>query len=88
MNKVVIVSRFNRVWVLIGLLLFNFAVGDATSYGQDGLQEDTAPANAQIIVAPDPNKLTDEQIANGPQAAHNAWMLVCCALVLFMTAPG
>ncbi|NND96178.1 MAG: ammonium transporter [Pirellulaceae bacterium] len=21
-------------------------------------------------------------------AAHNAWMLVCCALVLFMTAPG
>ncbi|TWU51372.1 ammonium transporter [Rubripirellula reticaptiva] len=32
--------------------------------------------------------LTDEEIANGPVAAHNAWMLVCCALVLFMTAPG
>jgi Amt family ammonium transporter len=32
--------------------------------------------------------MTDEQIANGPEAAHNAWMLVCCALVLFMTAPG
>ena len=32
--------------------------------------------------------LTDSQIANGPYAAHNAWMLVCCALVLFMTAPG
>ncbi|TWU48563.1 Ammonia channel precursor [Rubripirellula tenax] len=32
--------------------------------------------------------LTDDEIANGPAAAHNAWMLVCCALVLFMTAPG
>ena len=32
--------------------------------------------------------LTDIQIAEGPYAAHNAWMLVCCAFVLFMTAPG
>lgn len=32
--------------------------------------------------------LTDGEIANSPYAAHNAWMLVCCALVLFMTAPG
>ncbi|MEL6106902.1 MAG: ammonium transporter [Planctomycetota bacterium] len=32
--------------------------------------------------------LTDAQIAAGSYAAHNAWMLVCCALVLFMTAPG
>jgi Amt family ammonium transporter len=32
--------------------------------------------------------LTDSEIANGPYAAHNAWMLVCCAFVLFMTAPG
>jgi Amt family ammonium transporter len=32
--------------------------------------------------------LTDDEIANSPVAAHNAWMLTCCALVLFMTAPG
>ena len=32
--------------------------------------------------------LTDGEIANSSYAAHNAWMLVCCALVLFMTAPG
>lgn len=32
--------------------------------------------------------LTDAQIAESPAAAHNSWMLVCCALVLFMTAPG
>lgn len=31
---------------------------------------------------------TDSYLASGDAAAHNAWMLVCCALVLFMTAPG
>lgn len=28
------------------------------------------------------------QIDAAASAAHNGWMLVCCALVLFMTAPG
>ncbi len=32
--------------------------------------------------------LTDAEIAGSSKAAHNAWMLTCCALVLFMTAPG
>lgn len=32
--------------------------------------------------------LTDADLASGEYASHNAWMLVCCALVLFMTAPG
>ena len=32
--------------------------------------------------------LTDSEFAESPAAAHNAWMLVSCALVLFMTAPG
>ncbi len=31
---------------------------------------------------------TDAYLAGPESAAHNAWMLVCCALVLFMTAPG
>ncbi len=31
---------------------------------------------------------TDAFLAGPESAAHNAWMLVCCALVLFMTAPG
>jgi Amt family ammonium transporter len=31
---------------------------------------------------------TDEYLAGPDSAPHNAWMLVCCALVLFMTAPG
>ncbi|MCA9132356.1 MAG: ammonium transporter [Planctomycetales bacterium] len=36
----------------------------------------------------DPAFQTDEFLAGPEAAAHNVWMLVCCALVLFMTAPG
>jgi len=32
--------------------------------------------------------MTDEEFLTSAAAIHNAWMLVCCALVLFMTAPG
>lgn len=32
--------------------------------------------------------ITDAEFAAGPYASHNAFMLICCALVLFMTAPG
>lgn len=38
--------------------------------------------------AGEPAGLTDDEIANSPLGAHNSWMLLCCALVLFMTAPG
>ncbi|MDA8744873.1 ammonium transporter [Rubripirellula amarantea] len=48
----------------------------------------TSAPDAAKVATEDPAGLTDSQIANGPYAAHNAWMLVCCALVLFMTAPG
>ena len=30
----------------------------------------------------------DEAVAEAALAGHNAWMLTCSALVLFMTAPG
>lgn len=35
-----------------------------------------------------PSGLADSEISGGALAAHNAWMLTCSALVLFMTAPG
>ncbi|MEO1615208.1 MAG: ammonium transporter [Planctomycetota bacterium] len=38
--------------------------------------------------AESPSGLTDDEIADTSLAAHNTWMLICCALVLFMTAPG
>lgn len=31
---------------------------------------------------------TDDYLSGPESSPHNAWMLVCCALVLFMTAPG
>jgi Amt family ammonium transporter len=40
--------------------------------------QDAAASLADVAVAADEAKL----------AGHNAWMLTCCALVLFMTAPG
>jgi len=47
------------------------------------------PADATSPQASDqPAGLTDGEIAGSSKSAHNAWMLVCCALVLFMTAPG
>jgi Amt family ammonium transporter len=36
----------------------------------------------------EPAGITDAEFSDGPAAAHNAWMLTSCALVLFMTAPG
>ncbi|MEM8864938.1 MAG: ammonium transporter [Planctomycetota bacterium] len=41
-------------------------------------ESDEAPTLESVAAAADEAKL----------AAHNAWMLTCCALVLFMTAPG
>ncbi len=35
-----------------------------------------------------PVLLTDAELSAGGKPAHNAWMLLSCALVLFMTAPG
>ena len=52
---------------------------------QEELSETAAAIRADGLTE---GSLTDGEIANSPYAAHNAWMLVCCALVLFMTAPG
>ena len=54
----------------------------------DDASADDADSAPMIDFRITPGAITDSEIANGPVAAHNAWMLVCCALVLFMTAPG
>ncbi|GIW99868.1 MAG: ammonium transporter [Pirellulaceae bacterium] len=38
--------------------------------------------------ATEPTMLSDDALSSTSAAAHNAWMLISCALVLFMTAPG
>ena len=73
-------------------LLFVFALVICTALTSPSpavAQDNPASSSAEPLTASDGTVLlTDSQIAEGPYAAHNAWMLVCCALVLFMTAPG
>lgn len=45
------------------------------------------PVELESAASP-PDFQTDDFLAGPVSSAHNAWMLVCCALVLFMTAPG
>ena len=83
-------SRFNYLRGLTAAFLF-MALGTpgpvAWCQDSDGTsQSDAIMANIGVDSAE--VGLTDAEIAGGPIAAHNAWMLVCCALVLFMTAPG
>lgn len=56
------------------------------SQAQDAATE--ASPSAEVIETVPEGMMTDGEIMTSPAAAHNAWMLVCCALVLFMTAPG
>ncbi len=76
--------RLNRLWILVLMLGISCISGNSFSYGQDAATDAAAETQAASLEG----MMTDDQIANGPEAAHNAWMLVCCALVLFMTAPG
>jgi Amt family ammonium transporter len=70
----------------VGLVSFatplpGWAQSDTTV--EEAVEPDTS---AEFVVSE--GAMTDSQISEGPVAAHNAWMLTCCALVLFMTAPG
>ncbi len=49
-----------------------------------GAEAETEDEGADAGTPPMP----DDYLAGADSASHNAWMLVCCALVLFMTAPG
>lgn len=75
----------------------------ATLLGSVAWAQDEAPPATETAAAATetpaaetaPPKTTDERIdevkglaAEAALAGHNAWMLVSCALVLFMTAPG
>ena len=78
----------------------SFAQDDATAETQTTEVAEKDSEAGGTTEADTDNKSTDdakkEDTGNTPGAlpdseinpAHNAWMLVCCALVLFMTAPG
>lgn len=71
---------------MIGLLLISSLALPSDTLGQDATSVDQMEA-AQATSVPE-GMMTDEDFLNSSAATHNAWMLVCCALVLFMTAPG
>ena len=79
-------SRYQRIFFMIGLLLISSLALSSDTLGQDATSVDQTEA-AQATAVPE-GMMTDEDFLNSSAATHNAWMLVCCALVLFMTAPG
>lgn len=70
---------------ILARLRSQFAVGfvcvflfGSTAFAQDAGEGDLAAAV----------QTAQDTAAEAALAGHNAWMLTCCALVLFMTAPG
>ncbi len=94
--------RLNRLWIVAALVSFAVCTGNLASAQDDATgatteevivaETELAPAQAGGgVVNTGGNTegaVTDGEIADSTLAAHNAWMLTCCALVLFMTAPG
>ncbi|MEC8473106.1 MAG: ammonium transporter [Planctomycetota bacterium] len=78
-------SRYQRLFFMIGLVLISSLARPSDTHGQDVTSVEMEAA--QSIVVPE-GMMADEEFLNSSAATHNAWMLVCCALVLFMTAPG
>lgn len=83
--------------ILIGALILSLPAGNAP--GQEAVAESTAPDSATSGLAAGGEAApafdaalaggqTEEYLLGPEIAPHNAWMLICCALVLFMTAPG
>ncbi len=79
-------NHLMRVFFAPILLLF-FAAGlQAQDPKSDGSGDTDVGAAIELVEAK-----ADQADAKADEAAlagHNAWMLTCCALVLFMTAPG
>ncbi len=86
--------------VRLGLMFLAVVGCSYLAAGCAGAQDDqaavSAKADEQSVAAPDAKEPTvEEEIAElkssvsaASIAGHNAFMLICCALVLFMTAPG
>lgn len=62
----------------------------ATELQAEGVNLNSNEVSISLTQAPKPSRddEIDAKIAAAALAGHNSWMLTCCALVLFMTAPG
>ena len=73
---------FKRLGLLIGVCtLFAMLSNPATGQVEGGRGLDASGLQKQV-------ESVVETAESAALAGHNAWMLMCCALVLFMTAPG
>lgn len=97
-RKVVKVSRHYRLILLFSMLLISSNAFNRFTLAQEppsvneadsttAAESTVATSLPEAIQIPE-GMMTDDQFLSSPAATHNAWMLVCCALVLFMTAPG
>jgi Amt family ammonium transporter len=93
------VGQFTRPWILSAFVCAGFLCFSSTGWCQDNAGAADAAQSATAEPSPDPDAATEETTSDDGTTegavidadidpAHNAWMLVCCALVLFMTAPG
>ena len=78
-------SRYYRQILMLVMLLISSSAFLPVN-AQDPSPGNEAETTADPVIPT--GMMTDEEFAESSAAAHNAWMLVCCALVLFMTAPG
>ena len=86
----------NRLWILAFLTLFVCSAAQLPAQDDAGAATTSQQESAQAEPAEDAGSVPATGGSNTAGAvldseidpAHNAWMLVCCALVLFMTAPG
>ena len=93
-------KQWNRIGA-IAMFLSAIAIGLSGNLpAQETTETNAPPADVSVESAgsDEPGQQGDAVVeaessdeaaaAAEPNPAHNAWMLVCCALVLFMTAPG
>ncbi len=94
------VTALSRIWrvPLISTVVLSVLLTSSVHVGAQEGQATTAP-DAPPSLAQEPEAApgegvlpegyqTDSYLAGPDCAPHNTWMLVSCALVLFMTAPG
>ena len=87
-----------RPWLLLGpVLLFTFSslataqTSSPSPGGSPSLEQRVADLEAYVNNAArgaDAQGATTNSVISGPGPGHNAWLMTCAALVLFMTLPG
>ena len=76
--------------LVLGVFLSSILSSSSPAFAQDG--DGGGATQTEAKESDDTKKPTlegvEETAKEAQLAGHNAWMLTCCALVLFMTAPG